>query len=328
MVDSYTQKLGWSVGLQGWLDSPASKVNRYWRKVEEGQVFTGLTLIGLWGDRAGSNLRPGSVREGPLASPGEGAGQKFVPFGMTSTPDTALRRARFAFWYYITKGRMGRPTNADLSILHGKPSSGKGKGRHGSDPTATANRRIFGWIMSKAPLGSIPFVSARAARKVEARRYYINAQRKFHPEEYELRLLHLAVEDLMGGTFNRKKAHAASARETGASPKDGPVQGSQKAIAARLEDYNARASLGYGLGYGSQGLASMGISAAGYDFLRTGGGRFPSGLWQNMLIEVNRKVAEAFQLAVVAEMQEGPHLRLPTHDLIAAAKDPRNRIPR
>lgn len=302
-VNSYTQKLGWTVGRAAWLDSPASKVNRYWRAIEEGQQFKGLILIGLWGDRAGSNLRQGNIRNSGenFSAAGDGVGQKFVPFGWSHSAASAQKRARYAFWYYITKGKMGRPTDGDLMVLHGT--------------TPAVRRFMFFWIMSKAPLNKIPFVSAKAVRDVEARHYYINTLASFDPMGLELQILREEAGKLMSTVFNQTNARRTMAAQTGASARTGR---------ARQEVSPSEHITRLGP---SVGLATVTASAAMQDLYRTGGGQFPAGLWQNMIIEVNRRVARLFQDAVVARMEGSPHLRPATGDLIRATKDDRNRIP-
>jgi hypothetical protein len=116
-VSGYAGKLGWTVGRVSWLDDPASLVNRYWRQIEQGQSFEGLILIGLWGNSPGAIGAQGPhsnlLRNGePLTRAGGGGGdQKFVPFGESSSEAGALKRAKFALWYYITDGKMGNPTS-------------------------------------------------------------------------------------------------------------------------------------------------------------------------------------------------------------------------
>ena len=312
----YAGKVGWTVGLASWLDDPASLVNRYWRQIEHGQSFEGVILIGLWGNNPGAIGAQGPhgnrLRTGePLTPPGEGFGnQKFVAFGETASAATALHRARFAFWYFITDGKMGRPSNENLSKLHGASPSER--------------RRIFFWIMSKAPINKIPFVSAKAKRSVEGRHYYTRALDSFDPMQVEIQMLREVIGPMIRGAFSQTSARATMARDSGSSARKGRT---------RREVSDATSYLA-GMRPGEIGPvpASMGIATvtAGsnvQDLIRTGGGQFPAGQWQAAIIEVNAKVAAAFQEHVVALMEEGPHLRLPTGDLIKATRDPRNRYP-
>lgn len=45
-VSQYAGQVGWAVGLPTWLDSPASKVNRYWRVIEFGAAATAYPWLG------------------------------------------------------------------------------------------------------------------------------------------------------------------------------------------------------------------------------------------------------------------------------------------
>ena len=307
MPSGYAGKIGWTVGRASWLDDPASKVNRYWRQIEQGQRFSGVILIGLWGDRAGTNARPNMLRDGQsLSAPGDSGGQKFVPFGETNDAATALHRARFALWYFLTAGKMGRPSNEDLSRLHGASPS--------------ENRRIFFWLMSKAPVSRIPFVSARAKRSVEGRHYYTRALDSFNPMQMEIDMLRAEIGPLIRGAFTQGKARALVGGDSTAGSRKGP---------ARQEVTDASSYLGGRApmaGASGLGIATVTAGAPVQDLIRAGGGQFPAGQWQAMLIDINRKVAIAFQEHVVALMKDSA-LRPPTGDLARATADPRNRYP-
>ena len=292
MPSGYAGKVGWTVGLASWLDDETSKVNRYWRKIEEGEDFGGLILIGLWGDSARAK------REGQLTAPGEGGlgHQKFVPFGATNDAASALRRAHFAFWYFITDGKMGRPTDADLSKLHGTSPSER--------------RRIFFWIMQRAPISKIPFVSARARRSVEGRHYYTRALDEFNPMQVEIDMLRAEIGPLIRGAFTQTKARALIGGDSAVGPRKGPVR--------QVTDASSY--------MGGIGIVTVTAGKNVQDLIRVGGGQFPAGQWQAMVIDINRKVAMAFQEHVVALMRDSA-LRPPTGDLVRATRDPRNRYP-
>jgi hypothetical protein len=313
---AYAGKVGWTVGRASWLDDPASMVNRYWRQVEQGENFAGVILIGLWGDRAGTNERPNRLRDGsPLTAAGEGSHEKFVPFGETDSPATALHRARFAFWYYITGGKMGRPSDTDLSKLRAA--------------TPSERRRIFFWIMSKATLNQIPFVSARAKRSVEGRHYYTRALDSFNVMEVEIDMLREAIAPLIVGMFTQGKARAAVAGDSyssgwaAATVRKGPTRSGARGVESYLGSRGYAPSLGYD---SHMGIAVVTASSNVQDLIRTGGGQFPSGQWQAAIIDVNRKVALQFQEHVVSLMRDSV-LRPPTGDLVRATRDPRNRYP-
>jgi len=312
MPEPYAGKVGWTVGLAAWLDDPASKVNRYWRQIEQGQSFSGVILIGLWGDRAGTNMRPNRLREEGEALTPPGAGglghQKFVPFGETDSAASALKRARFAFWWFITDGKMGRPSNTDLSKLHGASPSER--------------RRIFFWIMSKAPLSKIPFVSAQAKRNVEGRHYYQRALSSFDPMQVQIDMLRAEIGPLIKGAFTQGKARALIGGDSATGPRKGPV----RQEVTDVKSYLGNRGYDPALGYDSVGIATVTARAEIQDLIRAGGGQFPAGQWQAMLIDINRKVAFAFQEHVVALMRDSA-LRPPTGDLVRATRDPRNRYP-
>lgn len=317
-MGGYEGKLGWTVGLDSWLDDPASKVKRYWRAIEDGKDYGGLILIGLWGNRAGSNARPGNVREGPLDEPMKGRhDQKFVPFGTTHSSATALHRARFAFWWFITKGKMGRPSDADLSILHVAPRP-VGEGKHEpKDPEASANRRMFGWIMSRATVTQIPFVSAVALKPIPAHHYYITAVDSFNPGQRQIDMLRQEIGSQMKGAFTIGKARTAMAIDSpGAKVKSGAAaHGATRSVGPNRPNF------------GEHGRFTLTAHPYIQDMVRTGSGTFPAGQWQAMLIDVNRKVAYEYQLHVMSVMRQVTRGRPPTSDLLRATEDSRNRKP-
>lgn len=324
---NYGEKVGWSVGLESWLNSPASKVNRYWRAQEYGLNFKGLKLIGLWGASAGRNTRPNELRHGQeLGAPGESRGQKFVPFGTTHSAGTALKRARFAFWYFITHGRMGRPTDGDLAILHGHPRPVTTKRRGGGDPVAAANRRIFYWMMTKTTsYKQIPFVRAVVLKNIPAHRYYAKTVKAFRPAERELEILKVEIARLMSTAFSTKNARVAMGadhRKGNIGPKTGPRRtevapgGAGKYL---LQQYGAEVGLG---------LVTVTSGTALQDNIRNRLGQFGNNEWQDMLRNVNVKMAYEFQLAVAEKMNADSKLRPETFDLAKATMDARNRLPR
>ena len=314
-TSGYAGKVGWTVGRASWLDDPASKVNRYWRQIEQGQSFSGVILIGLWGGSAGTNMRPNRLRTGePLTPPGEGFGnQKFVPFGETDSAASALKRAKFALWYYLTDGRMGRPTDLALSKLGHSPSD---------------NRRVFFWLMSKkfgpTSASQIPFVSAHLKKSVEGRHYYTRALASFDPMQVEIEMLREVIGPMIRGAFSQAGARKAMASDSGSTARKGPAH--QEVSDAR--PYMAGMRPGeIGPVPSGVGIVTVIASSKVQDLIRTGGGQFPAGQWQAAIIEVNAKVAAAFQEHVVSLMADGAHLRPPTGDLVKATADPRNRYP-
>jgi len=302
----YASKVGWTVGRFDWLNNPESKVNRYWRQIEEtGQEYTGLILIGLWGDSAGLSTRPNPLRTGDaLTRPTPGLDtQKFVPFGETHSEGTALSRARFAFWYYITDGKMGTPSNTQLAAKLGH--------------SPKDSRAVWYWVMTKTVSATqIPFVYARSVKAVAPRNDYKKALASFNPVAFEVALLRQKIGSLMTGAYSTRKARVAIGTDSsGARIRTGPAVQEVRNAATLL-----RAATGVG-------VAEVTASGAVQDLIRTGSGTFPAGQWQAMLIDVNREVAAAFQEHLVAQMVSGPHKRPPTDELVRATADPRNRYP-
>lgn len=317
---SYAAKVGWTVGLDRWLDDPASKVNRYWRAMEYGEDFSGTVLIGLWGDRAGNNLRPNLnfLRDGgPLTAAGDAMGQKWVAFGATHNLGQAVKRAKFALWYYVTNGRMGQPTKEELAQVFHRP-------------TDKENRAVFSYMMSShVTLGHIPFVRAHALGKVSGRHYYKKAVANFRPMQREKQLIKEILVPMFKGSFPNARAAMASdsggsTKKAGSAKETSDVAGVMQRQQGITHQEGRAAAKGPVMAAGHYHLRA---GAAVTDLLRGGGGRFPSGQWQAAVQDVNRAMAKEFQAAVVAEMDKVPHKRPATFDLIKATDNPRNRYP-
>ena len=142
--------------------------------------------------------------------------------------------------------------------------------------------------------------------------------------QVEIEMLREVIGPMIRGAFSQAGARKAMASDSGSTARKGP---------AHREVSDARPYMA-GMRPGEIGPVPSGVGivtvVAGsnvQDLIRTGGGQFPAGQWQAAIIEVNAKVAAAFQEHVVALMADGVHLRPPTGDLVKATRDPRNRYP-
>lgn len=301
MANGYENLLGWSVGRAAWLDDPASKVNRYWRAIEYGSTYwVGKQIVGLWGDRPGVNTRPNMLRSGQLDPMLRGVdNQKFVPFFATQGVNLQ-RGARAALMYYLGITMRSRPTDAQLEPLNGK------------DPST--NRRIFFWLMTRAPASRFPFVSSVIGRPIVAREFYREALSTFgDPAAREFTLLQRGIVGIMGSqavdvstSYGRKKARASNAAETNATPRSGRQRG------------ESRSPTG--------GIVNVKMTVSSQDFLRNSKGQFTNQAWRSMIVDINRVMAKDFQAVLVEAMTSSRH-RPATGDLIRATKNPQNRAP-
>lgn len=185
---------GWTVGLFAWLDDPSSKVNRYWRGIEEGSSGSlGRHIIGLWGPNAGTNNRPNSIIGGALSSFG-GAGQKFVPFAVKEG-ENQLQTARRAFWYF-----MGGGHGPNMMLLNPQKRN-----------TMNERRRMFWWFMTKASEGQIPFVQGRIERSMKGRHHYERAVAALNPAALELQYLREELGAAWSGLYRGQAPEAKQA---------------------------------------------------------------------------------------------------------------------
>jgi len=333
---TYGGKVGWSVGLQSWLDDPSSKVARYWRSIEYGSNnWPSGRLSGLWGNVAGPNSRPGSFRNGELSAFSTGGNQKFVPF-FNKRGDDMGKAAVSALIYYFGMTRSGGVKSAtNLSAItetrgwddadhkrKAKDKNGRFTGKmesRGSGP-AEQRRSLFMLIQSASAGKKVPFVTGDFSTAIEARHFYTKAVQSFDPVEAEVKELREVIGKLIGGRDPYSRSGFQFAREEIAyrmdtKPRTGPRGGKN-----RVTNRTIAGRLG-----GNAGIVSVSASATAQDFLRSGTG---FSHWQAEIEQVNARVAKRFQQVVVDLMRAQPTVRRPTGDLIAATDDPRNRYPR
>lgn len=332
-LGGYGGKLGWSAGLGAWLDSPNSKVNRYWREIEfgSGGDWSGRTIAGLWGDTLGN---------GPLGgSPfGNDRTEKFKPAfrkGTPQTPEGMLGAARYALWVYMKgenggkkdwiEGHMDRLNIRYVWVykhqtVNGKRSVVRGSGESRPPRTAAEYRRaqqsLFHYFMTQTTSADeIPFVSGTIVREIKARHYYAKAIADFKPRLIEMELegmrkaAFFALQGKEGGEFRTFRAKGAE--ENDARPRAGRARREQSSLDGK---------------YVPSGGAVVTITAsAQVQFsMRNANGQFVNGAFQSTLREVNARVAAAY-LHEVARLMESH--RPSTGDLIKATLDSRNRYP-
>jgi hypothetical protein len=156
----------------------------------------------------------------------------------------------------------------------------------------------------------VPFVRGVVQKPVVARHHYANANAKFQPLTKELEALRGALR----GIFSQDIASSGGlAKARDILSKD--VSGVPRSGARRSESRE----------FPSEGaVVTLTASPIVQDFIRDGKGQFSTKAWQDIVRSVNRQVAEAFQAAVVAEMEADKGLRPATDRLIEATKSPQN----
>lgn len=115
------KQLGFGVGNLDFLNNEQSRVDRYWRAIENGSdALLGRTLGGGW---RSTGALPGQRHGVDLTQFGEGAGQQFVPYAHTMDLEGALYSAIRA--RKIMKDQQGI-VNAHTSGIISKPIQAKG----------------------------------------------------------------------------------------------------------------------------------------------------------------------------------------------------------
>lgn len=301
---------GWSVGRFDWLNDPASKVNRYWRVIEEGSNATdwpwqGQRIVGLWGPKAGPR---GRLITGDLSAFQSGRDdQKFVPF-FRNRGKGLNAAARAALAYFFEGGR-----GKNMDLIRADP--------RGNRNAASARRRFYFWMMmvgkERGPtLDQLPFVQGIVMREVQAGNYYARALEAFNPMDRELD----ALRRIFGGADVSTRSGLRQARTLQAfdsysryadevRPKTRPTPGG----ARRYSSHTSR--------HGGRFAASVDMSFVAQDFRRNALGHFTS--YQGDLQQANRQIAAEFQSRVVQLMQQ-ERRRPVSGALIAATKDERN----
>jgi len=224
---------------------------------------------------------------------------------------------------------MNNPTQEQLEqVFH--HSSGSPAGRK-------ANRAVFSFLMTKTTSAEqIPFVRAVVAKPMIAHEYYEKAVQSFNPLAREVEAFREIIGQMIYGAVNGGPVTLTRARKLKAFDAGGTVRTGR----ANLEQTDARAVMGSQQGIGYErgnisprqfiggGIAVATASAQTQDLIRGGGGRFPPGVWQQAVIDINIRVASEFQAHLIALMDQGSHLRPATFDLIKAHGSPNNRFPR
>lgn len=295
---AYEDLLGWTVGRFDWLNSENSKVNRYWRVIEEGSEatkwpFVGKTIVGLWGNSAGSNSRPGSLQSGDLQIPESGrANQKFVPFFATLNSDQ-LGAKRAAIWFLFDGGKR------NMDLIRGNSPNEK--------------KRFLFWLLTKATVNQIPFVAAYVQRPIKPAHYYLKAKQAYDPVQRDIDLLRQETAYFMRGhdfstASGLKKARALVAFDSadGTAPRTGRRGGDSGSPSGAA-------------------LASVRVSASTGEFTRNSRGQFT--VYTDIVRKVNRQLAQEFQAEVVNQITSHRSQRPQTGDLVRATQDRRNRSP-
>lgn len=323
----YGGSLGWSVGEFAWLDSPNSKVNRYWRVIEQGSNETdwpwqGRRIVGLWGPNAGPRGR--LINGGDLSAFQTGRGdQKFVPF-FRSIDQADNRRAARAALYYFFGGGKGK----NMELLRTDPGGTSARNRRQS--VESNRKRIYFWLMTRARVEDMPFVQGVIIRDVVAGRYYARAIVNMGGAQgildRELDALRRVMSHIYGAggewadpttSAGLKKGREYQAAD--AYSKYGPVK--PKTGRRRTEKTTHS-----GAAHVRGGQWAVTVNASGYvqDFIRTSRGTISQ--YVSEMTQVNQALAARFQQEVVQLMRE-ERRRPMSGALIKAHEDRRNRTP-
>lgn len=326
----YAGQLGWSVGLESWLDAPDSPVRRYWRVIEFGSAATewpwqGEVVAGLWGSQARGRIGSG---HGRFSSNRD---EKLVPYFKKLGQDM-LGPARHALWDFMEGGKGPNmellKVDRFMKVLGGKKrvDGSHAPRRYAMRPVTTpaqarrARASLFHWLLTAtaADISSIPFVVGQITNPVEAGHYYRRALSAFPLEAEQGR----AVEEAFAFALRSgSKSPLQQLRKVQAFDNS-----TGSASRGRARTYVDSAGLRR---YGAHSGAMIAVAASPtvQTLTRDDKGRFVNGTWQQALREANELVAKAFQQAVVDEMeQQGERPR--TGAMAKATRDPRNRYPR
>lgn len=298
MSNGYVQLLGWGVGNLEWLNDPASKVNRYWRVIEEGSEATawpwqGQTIVGLWGPQAEPR---GALHGTGFSVFGESDTEKFIPFfaKLGTDLDAAKRAALLSLFGVAPGSKMTVTRNEDL--LYGD--------------TPAQKRKALYYLMERVPVDRVPFVRGVIQQPVLARHHYANARAKFQPLAKELEALREQLRGIfsqdIATTAGLQKARGILATDVSGVPRSGPRRSESREFPS------------------DGAVVSITASPIVQDLIRDGKGQFSTKVWQDIVRAVNRQVAEAFQAAVVAEMESERGRRPATDRLIEATASPQN----
>lgn len=330
---NYVGVIGWSVGVTSWLDSPTSRVGRYWRVIEHGSAATqwpwqGQLVAGLWGPRA----EPRGGLHGSARSafqPGLG-NEKFAPYFRTIGQDMTgpARRALIV----LMGGNAKKP---NLQAFEGVATYfyRKKKGKPAEKVMARtpgqmrkAQRGLWFWLMTRADARQIPFVTGVIQRPVVAADYYGKALSTFPMRDMQIQALRNALGSALGNSSRMSEQLRAAQRQFAEdssyfdTPARVPRQGYLPKAKLKGDAYAA------GLPGHVGNIVVKAASAEVQSLITTQNAKFVNGVWQQALREANEYVAMAFQRHVAELMQAGT--RPPTKALREATLAPENRYPR
>jgi hypothetical protein len=317
---AYGGMLGWSVGRFDWLNNPDSKVNRYWRAIEQGSNYwVGKNIVGLWGPDAGTNTRPNRlINGGPLAPMDRGAGgDKFVPFFSEAGGDMEGAKRR-ALWYFFGGG------TRNMNLLQPKNAVTK-KGNAKSGPLSPSDqRRMLFYLMNFAP--HVPFVSGVVGQPILAQHFYTDALTSFgNPAQREIAMLQRQLTWAIGNSPITSAAGRNKARQAMADDSRHGIVKTKALPPAVKPNFTGTPVHGY-LADNQRGLAEVSATVYTQDFIHDGRG-FSNGQWQAMVRDINAQMAREFQREVVAHMSRKRTPRPATNDLIEATENERNIYP-
>jgi hypothetical protein len=326
-VGGYGGSLGWSVGNLQWLNSPNSKVNRYWRVQEYGSNATnwpwqGQRVVGLWGPNAGPRRR---LISGDLSAFQSGRNnQKFVPF-FRSIDQADQRRAARAALYYFFGGGKGK----NMELLNVNPSSTK-DAKNRRDDVDSNRKRIYFWLMTRARVEDMPFVQGVIIREVQAGHYYARAIQNMGGSggilERELAELRRVMAHVYGagGQWADPKTTAGLRKTRQAVADDASGRSGWTTEYAPKTGARRREKQRHSRSVRGRYIATVDASVYVQDNIRTSRGTISQ--YVSEMSTVNRNLAERFQEEVVQLMQQ-ERRRPVSGDLVKAHRDPRNRTP-
>jgi len=322
-ASGYGGQVGWAVGLPSWLNSPASRVNRYWRVIEFGSAATeypwvGQQVAGLWGD----NARPRGFNARTQFEPGR-LNQGFQPY-FSKLGQDMLGPARAALWDFMEGGK-----GPNMDLLHvteyrkqivKKNKKGQVTRRemvtrqaHTESQMNRARRQLFFWFMTRAESAhELPFVQGTINREIPAGHYYEEALKSFDMHGWHKRALEETFAEAMGGA----KLTLGNMRKDQAFDNAGERKGKGRARAF-YTDESVQRLLPRSLASAAAHVQIQSLSRAQ--------GQFVNGAWQQALREYNARIARAFQAEVVGHMA-APH-RPATEFLRKATAAAENRYP-
>jgi hypothetical protein len=305
----YGGLLGWSVGIESWLDS--TKAGRYWRAIENGtDYFVGKNIVGLWGGLRGQFTARTAF--------GDWEGEKLAPYwgkGELGNETAMLRGARAALWVYMGRGR-----GSHMDLFRTQPGRKDRQGHAMSE--RKQQKAILFFLMKRATLTQIPFTQGVIRQKIPAAHYYTKAIQTFDPAARELALLREELER-NGWLKGRDRTKPAADIMTSV--------GLQRARAF-IADGSGRDKPSTGPRWASPnqqyGAFEVNVTASAVlqDFSRVRG-KFANVEGQGIVHDINQRVAKEFQEHLV-QVMENDRKRPATREFVRASADRNNRYPR